>query len=78
MSFGAVEVCAYPTLKATLMQASKLVAAPAAAVTAGNVLAWDLAWARTRLLDDTLRAFPSSAQTRIHNFTSHHVSLGEY
>jgi hypothetical protein len=62
MSFGGVEVCAYPTLKATLMQASELAAAPATAVTAGNALAWDLARAWTRLLDDTLRAFPLPAQ----------------
>ena len=62
MSFGGVEVCAYPALKATLMQASELVAAPATAVTAGNALAWDLARGWTRLVDDTLRAFPSPAQ----------------
>ena len=44
------------------MQASELVAAPATAVTAGNALAWDLARGWTRLVDDTLRAFPSPAQ----------------
>jgi hypothetical protein len=31
-------------------------------VTVGSALAWDLARAWTRLLDDTLRAFPSPAQ----------------
>jgi hypothetical protein len=62
MSFGGVEVCAYPTLKATLMQALELVVAPTTAVTMGNALAWDLARVWTRLLDDTLRAFPSPAQ----------------
>jgi hypothetical protein len=62
MSFGGVEVCAYLALKATLMQASELVVAPTTAVTVGSVLAWDLARAWTRLLDDTLRAFPSPAQ----------------
>jgi hypothetical protein len=62
MSVGGVEVCAYPTLKATLMQASELVGAPATVVTMGNALAWDLARAWTRLLADTLRAFPSPAQ----------------
>jgi hypothetical protein len=44
------------------MHASELMAAPATAVTARSALAWDLARAWTRLLDDTLRAFPSPAQ----------------
>ena len=44
-------VCAYPTLKTTLMHASELVVAP---VTAGNALAWDLARSWARLVDDTL------------------------
>jgi hypothetical protein len=61
ISFGGVEVCAYPALKATLMQASEPVAAHATTVTAGNALPWDLARAWTRVMDDTPRAFPSPA-----------------
>jgi hypothetical protein len=71
LSFGGVEVCAYLTLTATLHQASELVVALATTVTAGNALAWDLVQAWTRLVDDTLRAFPSPAQrltTRDHGY----------
>ena len=65
ISFGGVQVCAFPALVATIESAAALAAEDGGGtLTAANALGWDLAQAWERLTSDTRAAFPSPAQRR--------------
>ena len=65
ISFGGVQVCAFPALTATIQNVATLAAEDGGGtLTAANVLGWDLARAWERLTRDTRAAFPSPAQRR--------------